>query len=255
MGRKRKQANSDLPKGVYRTKAGLFEGKKISKKVQVLRVGPFSTPEEAEYELRMLEYGNHWGIKDTGTSFGFVYLVTHRETGKEYVGKKQFFYWDGPRGGYKCSDPSDEDWWDPKAWRSGNWETYMTSSLEIQGIIREGNPWDFTWVVLELCYDVLDLHKNEMYYQEGWNVLEALDEDGSYHYYNKNIAGLLFRPPFLRAEIKAAQAKTAEGARNYYLRPHLDRSGCVVAFEDKEAAVHHIVDNSRPLGGTFEDIR
>lgn len=258
--RRKSERDNGLPDGVYRKELKSMPDKFRGIIVEAGKPNRYTksctTPEEAAYRLSLKKYGNHWNLEDTCDFFGFIYLVTERKTGKQYIGKKQMYYWDGPTAGYKCSDPSDEEWWDPKAWRDGEWRTYMTSSDEIKELIAKGNPWDFTWEVLRTCKNVLELHKAEVAYQEAYDVLEALDEDGSYHYYNKNIAGLSFRPPFRRADVKEAIRKTAEDARNYYLKPDLDEAGRVIPFGASDPR-RHTVDNDRPTKEVqyFEDIR
>lgn len=209
----------EYPRGVYKIYNGKFQAIYwISPSRELTYVGTYETWEEAHYRRRMAKDGNHWGIRDSEDWFGFVYEITNRKTGKKYIGKKQFYFWSGPVGGFKCTDPSDE-WWDPKAWVESDWSTYTGSSQELKDDIAKGNPWDFTYEIVELCRDKLDLHIAEVLLQKKLDVLEATDAKGDYLYYNKNIASMVFRAPFVKADLEEKRSVTDEEIRKYYLKP------------------------------------
>ena len=212
-----------LPKGVYALgsktrpfRSSFWDG--ITRKTN--QVGNFPTVREAAYRRQVAEHGHHWDnmdVEEARDKFGFIYLMTHKDTKRMYLGKKQFYHWDGPVGGFKATDPTDE-WWDAKAWKGGEWETYTSSSIEVARLAEE-EPWNFTYEVVDYGADKLDLHICEVNQQIAADVLEALDVDGEFLFYNKNIAGMLFRPPFKKAELKEVKEATVEDMRNYYLKP------------------------------------
>lgn len=217
--KERNVVDRGLPKGVYaiegRYRASIWES---GSKLVWQRM--FDTAEEATYQRQLELHGHKWqGLpRDPLGNFGFIYLITNNKTGKMYVGKKQLYFWDGPVGGFKCTNPHDE-WWDPKAWRESDWKEYVSSQKELAEEIKDGNPWDFTYEVLEVCQDKLQLHLAEIRHQTNRNVLEATDADGNYLYYNKNIASMIFRPPFKKEELLKARFETLEKMREYYLKP------------------------------------
>ena len=239
MGRKNKKYIG-LPRGVYKTKSGYKAEKRINNKTEYY--GSARTPAEAEYKLYQGHYGHHWkNMGDTSKFFGFLYLITNKKTGKKYVGVKQLHYWNGPRGGYKCSDKSSE-WWDPKAWVDSDWRYYTSSFTPLNREIAEGNVWDYSFEVVKMCRDKLDLHLSEVLYQMEHDVLNAKDKKGEYFWYNENIAGLEFRPSFNKEEARELSEVTKEKMRNYYLRPQVTSAGEIIPFEEAN------------LGG-FKDVR
>jgi len=231
----------ELPKGVYArgTKKPSYQGVFWARKGRLVAVGTFTTPEEAEYKRKVAEYGHHWDNLDPEISkdaFGFIYKMTNKATGKMYIGKKQFYHWNGPVGGFKATNPTDE-WWDSKAWKGSEWETYMSSSVEVLSAAVKGNPWDFTYEVIDYGTDKLDLHIAEVNHQMEEDVLERLDKDGEFLYYNKNVAGMLFRPPFKKAELSKVKETTVEAMRNYYLKPLICLScGSVIPYGDTKCS-------------------
>lgn len=217
LGRKRIR-NQHLPVGIYE-KGGKFRALKWNSEGRLKSVALCVTPEEAEYKRLVHLQGHHWlNMECTKDYFGFTYLITNRSTGKQYVGKKQFYLWAGPVGGFKCTDPRNE-WWDPKAWKENEWQYYTGSCDELNEELKRGNIWDYTYEVLEMCHDRLSLHISEINHMILWDVLYATDSSGDYRFYNKNIASLEFRPPFKRHDMEAARRLSEEAMRNYYLKP------------------------------------
>ena len=183
--------------------------------------GSYGTFEHADYVRTTTLHGHHWhrsSILDADDYFGFIYLMTNVKTGKKYIGSKQLYFWDGPVGGFKCTDPKDE-WFDRKAWRESDWRYYTGSSKEINMEISKGNVYDFRFEILEGYHNKLELHLGEIRHQQKCDVLEATDSLGNYLYYNKNISGCIFRPPYSLEEAKSLREKEVEDMRNYYLKP------------------------------------
>lgn len=195
--------------------------------------GIFDTPELAKYEaLKMKNGGHHWeGMpKDISEYFGFTYLITNTLNGRLYVGKKQFYRWVGPQGGYKCTDPRLPHW-DPKAWAENDWHLYVGSSDELSSDVQKYGQEYFRYEVLDLCFNKLDLHLSELHNMINRNVLEELDTEGNYLYYNKNIASLEFRAPFKHSAVDSARELSEEAMRKYYLRPsHCPVCNAVVPY-------------------------
>ena len=238
MGRKNKKY-IDLPKGVYKTPTGYKAEKRINNKTEYY--GRADTPEEAEYKLYRNYYNHHWkNMGDTSKYWGFIYLITNKKTGKRYVGQKVLQWWDGPRGGYKCYDKGSE-WYDPKAWKESDWRYYTSSSIPLNEEIAQGSIWDYSYEVIKMCKDRLDLHLSEIFFMMDHDVLNARDQDGEYLWYNENIASVEFRPPFNKEQARDLSLETQEKMRNYYLKPQVDAQGNVVPFENQT--------------GGFQDVR
>lgn len=211
-----------LPVGVYDIlgrlgyRASIWDAER-----KVKQVGVYRSIREAEYRRKVALKGHHWdGVEhDPENAWGFIYLITNKDTGKMYVGKKQYRLWAGPPGGYKCTNPLDTTWFDPSAWKENNWQLYTGSCVPLQNDMF--NPWDFSFEVLKLSADKLENHLDEVLEMIQRNVLEELDADGNYLYYNSNIASLEFRAPFLKDDMVAKRALSLETLRNYYLKPTL----------------------------------
>jgi hypothetical protein len=214
-------------------------------------IGVFTTIGEASYMRKLKMDGHHWeGMIPNAMEkyFGFTYIITHKVTGKSYIGKKQGYLWNGPVGGFKCTDPMDK-WWDPKAWKKNNWEEYTGSSEQLNLEMAIGNVWDYTYEILGYAKNKLALHLSEVGEQVQRDVLEAVDSLGNYKYYNKNIAGMLFRAPFKKEELVVTREKTLENMRNYYLKPDMCIScGVMVAFGNTKCDVCGVVVGSSPFG-------
>jgi len=244
MGRKRKKANRGLPKGVYRD-GKTFRNLRWNGKQLINGGCGFKTPEEADYFGFLKHNGHHWRGLEKGRNMGFIYKITSKVTGKEYIGSKQFLLWDGPQAGYKCYD-MDSEWFDERAWRDNDWTEYTGSSDELNAEISKGNIWDYTFEVLEMCKTRLDIHVSEVLHQMERDVLEAVGEDGEYLYYNKNIASKEFRAPFKKSNLVDVREREEESMRNYYLKPRIDSDGNVIPYGNRPVSLET---------GGFTDVR
>lgn len=122
------------------------------------------------------KYG-HWdtslvGRFNPGDHFGFVYQITHKESGKSYIGCKHLYR-------YKKTKRTTES----------NWKYYCSSSKYLEPDIKKFGKRAFSFVILLLCKNKRDLYYNEMKVQVDLNVLESDD------YYNRNIGGKRFFAP------------------------------------------------------------
>ncbi len=140
------------------------------------------------------KYG-HWDVSlvgrfNPGDHFGFVYQITHKESGKSYIGCKHLYK-------YKKTKRTTES----------NWKYYCSSSKYLEPDIKKFGKRAFSFVILLLCKNKRDLYYNEMKVQVDLDVL------GSDDYYNKNIGGKRFFRP-------VESYKGMAGINNYkYLGP------------------------------------
>jgi hypothetical protein len=218
--------NRGLPKGVYPTRTDKFSAITWEFGGKLKYVGTFETPEEAAYNRLVAMQGHHWeGMPENPLNyFGFVYRITSLETGKIYIGSKQFHLWTGPKGGYKCTDPKDPRW-NKTVWKESDWKDYTGSSEELNEEIAKKGKHMYRYEFMHLCRNKLDLHLTEVQYQVNNNVLEAVDANGNYKYYNKNIASKLFRAPYRVCDVEEARAMSIDFMEEYYLNPQ-KCSGC-----------------------------
>lgn len=122
------------------------------------------------------KYG-HWDISLVGRfnpndHFGFVYQITHKESGKSYIGCKHLYK-------YRKTIRTTES----------DWKYYCSSSKYLEPDIKKFGKRAFSFVILLLCKNKRDLYYNEMKMQVDLDVL------GSDNYYNKNIGGKRFFRP------------------------------------------------------------
>ena len=158
------------------------------------------------------KYG-HWDTSLVGRfnpndHFGFVYQITHKESGKSYIGCKHLYR-------YKKTKRTTES----------NWKYYCSSSKYLEPDIKKFGKRAFSFVILLLCKNKRDLYYNEMKVQVDLDVL------GSDDYYNKNIGGKRFFAPVRTVE----SYKSMAGIKNpKYLGPF------TITYDN---GVEHRIDN------------
>jgi len=158
------------------------------------------------------KYG-HWDTSLVGRfnpndHFGFVYQITHKESGKSYIGCKHLYR-------YKKTKRTTES----------NWKYYCSSSKYLAPDVEKLGKRAFSFVILLLCKNKRDLYYNEMKVQVDLDVL------GSDDYYNKNIGGKRFFAPVRTVE----SYKSMAGIKNpKYLGPF------TITYDN---GVEHRIDN------------
>ena len=100
--------------------------------------------------------------------FGFVYLITHNQTGRKYIGKK-FFTKAGTRQikGKK-----------KKIRKTSDWESYWGSNTELQAEVTKNGEDEYTREILYLCKS-----RSECSYWETFEIFsrQALLSDSYYN--------------------------------------------------------------------------
>ena len=100
--------------------------------------------------------------------FGFVYLITHHQTGRKYIGKK-FFTKAGTRQikGKK-----------KKIRKASDWESYWGSNTELQAEVTKNGEDEYTREILYLCKS-----RSECSYWETFEIFsrQALLSDSYYN--------------------------------------------------------------------------
>lgn len=109
--------------------------------------------------------------------FGFVYLITNLQSGKGYIGCKQ----------YKLYTRLKE--------KESDWKTYTGSSKWLNEDIQKIGKEHFKFEIIAEYKNKRSLRYYELYYQMKFNVLsstiEGTDEPA---YYNSRVGGKFYRP-------------------------------------------------------------
>ena len=134
-----------------------------------------------------MSYENPWlynekvfESEDINDYFGFCYLLTDLENGKQYIGRK-YFYSVRKKKGVRKKVKSESDW-----------KTYYSSSKKVQQIVQESGPNRFKREILSLYIKKGQVNYNETKLLFNHNVLEALNHRGERLYYNDNIMNRYF---------------------------------------------------------------
>ena len=134
-----------------------------------------------------MSYENPWlyndkvfESEDINDYFGFCYLLTDLENGKQYIGRK-YFYSIRKKKGVRKKVRSESDW-----------KSYYSSSKKVQQIVKESGPNRFKREILSLYIKKGQVNYNETKLLFQHNVLEAKDENGEKLYYNDNIMNRYF---------------------------------------------------------------
>ena len=132
------------------------------------------------YENPWLYDGKIFESEDINDYFGFCYLLTDLENGKQYIGRK-YFYSIRKKKGIRKRVRSESDW-----------KSYYSSSKKIQLLVQESGPNRFKREILSLYKKKGQVNYNETKLLFQHNVLEAKDENGEKLYYNDNIMNRYF---------------------------------------------------------------
>ena len=132
------------------------------------------------YENPWLYDGKVFESEDIKDYFGFCYILTDFENGKQYIGRK-YFYSVRKKKGIRKKVRSESDW-----------KTYYSSSKKIQQMVLESGPNRFKREILSLYKKKGQVNYNETKLLFQHNVLEAVDEYGKKLYYNENIMNRYF---------------------------------------------------------------
>ena len=124
-------------------------------------------------------------------TFGFVYITTHKPSGKSYIGKKVLFHNRkhklgkrelaklqgvvGRRPAYKM------------VVKESDWKNYYGSQTDIKKLLAEGKKDEFERTILKMCPDKKSMTYFEVKYQMIYQVLEKPDE-----FFNDNILGKFY---------------------------------------------------------------
>tara|TARA_B100001250_G_scaffold351363_1_gene323505 strand:+ start:471 stop:929 length:459 start_codon:yes stop_codon:yes gene_type:complete len=136
-------------------------------------------------------YANAWQYKgstfssdDIGDFFGFVYLITNLESGKQYIGRKYFTQCRKHRGSRR------------KRTSESNWKKYYGSSKELNEDRKLLGDHTFKREILSLQPTAGKVNFEETRQLFLHNVLTETLKDGTPAYYNSNILGRYYKKDY-----------------------------------------------------------
>jgi len=201
--------------------------------------------------------------------FGFVYRVIELDTGREYIGKKQFT---------KVKRKVIKGRQNRKHIKSeSNWKTYTSSSTHLNEVITQKGKDNYRFQIQSLHKTKGSLHYAEIVAHVTEDVLRAYLADGvTRKYFNRNINGVKFIPPDELSEEQRAKhraynhsywdRKTQEEINEFvdwYLRGDNQSSNRPTTLEDYQVRLdkHPQGDNnslhgvdSRNKGKTYDEM-
>ena len=129
----------------------------------------------------------HWYFPtafDPASAVGFVYRITHKVTGKSYIGKKNF--WSTTRKAVKGKKRKQV------ITKESDWKTYCSSSKEVQEDIRIHSEDQFLFLIVSIHKTKQELDFAEARLQWQLNVVSSKLPDGTKAFYNKRTEVLRF---------------------------------------------------------------
>ena len=131
-------------------------------------------------------------------TFGFIYIVTHKPTGKSYIGKKSLFH--NIKKKLTKKELAEQTGPGRKSAtrvvvKESDWKTYYGSAKPIMELIKGGKQEEFTREILQLVPNKKLLTYYECKYLFQLGVLEHPEG-----YFNDNILGKFFTKDFATQE-------------------------------------------------------
>lgn len=140
------------------------------------------------YENPWTYRGKIFETEDIKENYGFVYIITDNQTGKQYIGRK--YFWSTRKVKNKKRRQKSES----------DWKNYYSSSKTINDLYKEYGPSRFKREILSLHDTKGQVNYNETKLLFQKDVLEAVDSNGKRIYYNDNILSRYFVPKRLKEE-------------------------------------------------------
>lgn len=115
-----------------------------------------------------------------GDNYGFVYIIEHDNSGKQYIGRKYFY-------SKRTLKPLKGRTRKRHVVKDSGWQDYWSSSKILHAEIEKYGKSEFTRRIVSLHPNKAETNYHEMKLQFQLNILEALNENGERKYYNENI--------------------------------------------------------------------
>lgn len=135
-------------------------------------------------------------------TYGFIYEVEHKPTGRKYLGKKTLLSVQNKRLGKRALEALKEERktlglrgktpLNQKVVKESDWKTYYGSQKKVKEFVKFGASSDFKRTILQYVKSkkLLGYYENKLLFEKG------VIEPGS-TYYNDNIMARYFRRDFL----------------------------------------------------------
>jgi len=134
-------------------------------------------------------------------TYGFVYMTTHKPTGKSYIGKKILHFTKKSKLGKKELENLKGTVGRRPSYKivvkESDWKTYYGSQDDIKKLLVEKKHEEFERVILKCVENKKLLTYFETKYQFTYHVLEKPNE-----FYNNNILGKFYTKDLLEQEIQ-----------------------------------------------------
>lgn len=131
----------------------------------------------------------HWNFPhefDITEWTGFIYRITEIHSGRQYIGKKQFF----SNRTKKIIGRKNKKHFK----KESNWKTYMGSSVELNKAIAIHGKDNYRFDIESLHASKGTLHYREVELQIYENVMRERLPNGERKFYNGHIAAVKFHP-------------------------------------------------------------
>ena len=138
----------------------------------------------ADYENPWIFKGTPFLSQDIGNVFGFVYRITNKKSGKQYIGRKYFWQKRKPKGGKR------------RVTSESDWKRYYGSCPELKDDIKLLGKELFSREILSLHPSVGKTNYEETRQLFVHEVLTKALTDGTPAYYNSNILGRYYRKDY-----------------------------------------------------------
>jgi len=127
-------------------------------------------------------------------TFGFIYIVTHKPSGKSYIGKKVLYH--NVKKTLTKKELAEQTGPGRKptkkvVTKESDWKTYYGSAKPILELIKDGKQEEFTREILQLVPNKKLLTYYECKFLFKYGVLEQPN-----YYFNDNILGKFFTKDF-----------------------------------------------------------
>ena len=137
-----------------------------------------------DYENPWLYQNTNFTSDDIDDKFGFVYCITNKTNGRQYIGRKYFWKFRTPRGKKR------------KVKSESDWKNYYGSSPELKEEIQRLGRCNFSRVMLSIHKTAGKTNYEETKQLFVNSVLTESLDDGTPKYYNSNILSRYFRKDY-----------------------------------------------------------
>ena len=145
---------------------------------------PKTSVGEGDYANPWIYQGTTFTSEHIDDFFGFVYCITNKQNGRQYIGRKYFWKFRTPQGKKR------------KVKSESDWKKYYGSCPELKEEIGKVGRENFSRIILSLHHTKGKTNFEETRQLFAHNVLTESLDDGTPRYYNSNILSRYFRKDY-----------------------------------------------------------